>query len=477
MKSLITRLLHAVSAIGLRNGDESCPTEIRARIPHRPWKSRDGPEPVFASMASIHAAMLRCPNITTLHIHKSQLGCVYVPEPSIFPFDVLGGDRYASAPVVLSLEGYDPDRTGGDSCQYSHTDPHLSFPAWLTLAWRCLRFRLSPPQAREAQETKTNLDLWLNAMDFSQIHTLELNDTRGHQSTLTEHVAEKLPPKLSSLRSLTLHNAVAELFILALPGNSLRYLSWQHPKAGCGKFEDEDANSSPLQRVLRHHGSSLRSFEYHTPELDNEAPPVVSMEELHALITFAPQLRSLTLNLRRVDNGTGGGPRWPWETLKLLAKGLPELTDLTIYFALASECHRQWHGANWMMDFRCDNECVGPNRYAQPLLNKTSAADMARFLRQQKSGQEFKTLTFRAGDWEPPYEGPDRIERWLHGRRVWVTCRPEDSIPGESDIICDSEDTLPTAKCDGVRPSVGQVEIKPEQVPEASNLAWEKDDL
>ncbi|KAK3291434.1 uncharacterized protein B0H64DRAFT_409026 [Chaetomium fimeti] len=322
------------------------------------------------------------------------------------------------------------------------------------------------------------MDLWLDAMDFSQVHTLEFNDTRGHQLTLTEHVAKKLPPKLSSLKSLTLHNTIAELFILALPVNSLRHLSWQHPKAGCGNREDEDANSSLLERVLQHHGSSLQSFEYRTPEMDNEAPPVMSVEEVHALVTLAPQLRSLTLDLGRVDNGTNGGPHWPWGTLKLLAEGLPELTDLTIYFELASACHRQERGAHWMMDFiRCGDECTGPDRYAQPLLNKTSAADMAQFLRQQKAGQPFETLTFRAGEWEPPYEGPDRIDRWLDGRRVWVTCRLEDSIAQESDLVCESGDTLPTGKRDGVCSLLEQVEIEPEQVPEASNLAQEKDDL
>ncbi|KAG7286847.1 hypothetical protein NEMBOFW57_009165 [Staphylotrichum longicolle] len=84
-----------------------------------------------------------------------------------------------------------------------------------------LQYRRLPKDQRD----KTNLDLWLDAMDFSRIHTLQLNHTRGRYA-LTAQVAQKLPARLTSLTSLAVHNAIAEQFILALPNNSLSHLSW-----------------------------------------------------------------------------------------------------------------------------------------------------------------------------------------------------------------------------------------------------------
>ncbi|KAK4038423.1 hypothetical protein C8A01DRAFT_17512, partial [Parachaetomium inaequale] len=230
--------------------------------------------------------------------------------------------------------------------------------------------------------------------------------------------------------------------------NSLKHLSWRNPRKHCSGCRDEDADSSPLKRVLLSQGSNLQSLEYRTDECDSRTPPVLSLEDLRALATLAPNLSSLVLHLERHDNGTRSCPSWPWEALELLAKSLPELTDLTIHFGLASKCHRQQHWLSLTIYYRCDTKCLGPDRYAQPLLNKTSAAEMARFLHQHKAGQPFKSMTFRAGDWTSPWHEPLIISRWLKGKQVWVTCRLANTPLGDqsgdniSEMVCDAGDTL-----------------------------------
>jgi hypothetical protein len=219
------------------------------------------------------------------------------------------------------------------------------------------------------------------------------------------------------------HNQISMPFILALRRDSLKHLSWQNPKDKVGKHDHGHAGASPLRRVLEHTGSTLRPLEYWTEESswDSRPPSVPTLGELHAVVELAPNLETLTLNLLRDNNNTvnGGHPQWPWVTLELLATGLPDLTDLTIYFELASECHRQSLGSatrwrRWLT--KCEGECIMVDRYAQPMLNKTASAELTGFLQRHKTGQPLKSVSFRSGDWSPPWDGPLRDEQKVDWR-------------------------------------------------------------
>jgi hypothetical protein len=60
-------------------------------------------------MASIHAAMLTCPDTATLQVRVTLLGCSDGLDRYNFAFDPAGGGRHISAPLVLSLDGYAAD--------------------------------------------------------------------------------------------------------------------------------------------------------------------------------------------------------------------------------------------------------------------------------------------------------------------------------------------------------------------------------
>jgi hypothetical protein len=147
-------------------------------------------------------------------------GCTEEPNRFNFPFDIGGTDRYASAPVLLSLDGHEFDWSDWSHCQrrfpvsgfWGRFASIISQP---TSARLCLPYLSLPEDRRD----KTPLDLWLEAIDFSRIRTLQLNNTQGGY-TLTEQVVEKLPQKLTSLESLMVHNQIAASFILALPKDS-----------------------------------------------------------------------------------------------------------------------------------------------------------------------------------------------------------------------------------------------------------------
>jgi hypothetical protein len=148
-------------------------------------------------------------------------------------------------------------------------------------------------------------------------------------------------------------------------------------------------------------------------------------------------------------------------TLRLVAAGLPVLTDLTIYFELASECHRQNpRSVSWRVTKR-EGECVMAERYAQPMLKKTTAAEMTGFLQRHKTGQPLKTVRFRSGDWSPPWDGLLRDEQWLDDQQVEVTCRLEsadterqlDNASSESGgVVCNEESQSKAVRLGGGLP-------------------------
>ncbi|KAK3942802.1 hypothetical protein QBC46DRAFT_378878, partial [Diplogelasinospora grovesii] len=395
-------------------------------------------------MQSVHWAMLTCLNISTLNLR--------IPDPPfVLPFDLPGGERYLSSPSVLSLDGYDFDRREWDDIK----PPDRSAFRWDMGFWWGLEIWLSSWEtwitSRQAKKwwnlrhipieqlNKTSLDLWLDTMDFSHIHTLELNHT-NRRNSLSDQVIEKLPARLPALKSVRLFGKNADRFILALPEHSLSHLDWQEGYDFC----DGRPNclSEPLRAVLDHQGRSLESLHVHVEEQLSTVPrPTVSAQELVMIGMWVPSLKSLTIDLTRNESA------WPWVELRILGR-LPKLKELTIYFQLASECRRQkkqqWSpygvGYPWHRDSCEDTTCVGPDQYAQPMLNETSAREMFEFLRKGKEfGDALAKVTFRAGDFEESCgQGP-----WLSGRKMWVTCNlTKSDSEGALRIACDGGDTL-----------------------------------
>ncbi|KAL2263594.1 hypothetical protein VTK26DRAFT_6061 [Humicola hyalothermophila] len=428
---------------------DPCPTAIEVT------ERRDE---TFTTMDSIHAAMLACPNIETLKMYVGFGGCMRLRDRQNLPFRLAGGERYASAPLALSLAGYAMDENEWEAIQ--REGPPWGLPLELQLNYwrRWLQRRFIP----STQRSKTNLDLWLDAMDFSRIHTLQLNESDGRY-VLTDQVVQKLPSRLTSLKSLSVYRPIAEGFIVSLPRNSLRHLSWQNAQRSGWDCTPESREFS-LEAVLRHHGASLVTLDYREEETMRCPPPPFSLSHLRQLASLAPNLKHLTIDLSREyspTNGTQAG--WPWSKLQTIASSFPSLTDLTIHFELASECQRRTVNFEPLHpDDRCDGPCVGLERLAQPLLNRASATEMARFLwrhnlngradasqGQGHGGQQLKSVSFRAGAWR--VDGNERyFGPWLEGKRAWADCRldwDDKGVDGEGSgsdvaVVCEAGDTL-----------------------------------
>ncbi|KAK7443668.1 hypothetical protein CaCOL14_012317 [Colletotrichum acutatum] len=388
----------------------TCPSssELRVTIPpsHQSPSNAD-----FKSLDEVHDALTHCPNITSLNLRVGEIGCVGEPDRWSLPLDPAGTSRYFPVLDTLSLEKYHFYDTDGDYLRPLRGWTHLSAWIWSGDAFGWVKWGL----LTEDQRSVNNIDLWLDAMDFSKIRNLSILDYDGPPETLVE---SKLPQSLPSLRTLRLERSTTVDFALSLPPHSLHSLSWL----------DAGQNQS-IAPILDHHGRSLTHLEWRTPESLESKRPALPREVLRDLRNLAPNLQSLTIDLNR--NGT-----WPWEDLRALALGLPAgLTNLTLYLEIASECRRQQGPYDAV---RCEDTCGPVEQLASPLLTATSALQVARFIRHYAKNS-LTSINFFAGDWARPWDGPINMPTWLDGRRGWIACGTEGGEREE--LRCSGKDT------------------------------------
>ena len=409
-----------------------CPTSITARIGTSggDWCAAepDGPYCRFPNTTVIHTALLHCSVIKTLDIRFEVGGCTG-PEVDRWnlPIELLDEGQKYSPLKRLRLDGYS---FGGlwerIEEEENTTDVKLYQDEWddYEAHWAPNRYideRNAWVEAERARdrESKTNLDMWIEAMDWSQLKELSINTERSEMA----EVASKLPQRLISLESLHLNSFV---FIQGLKEHTLENLKW------IGQTK-----KGQLGHILQLQGKSLRSVEYRCVEaLCSDWPQHVNISAIGEL---APRLQHISINMPRVS-GT-----WPLKELKSLAS-IPSLTSVELYFRLQSDCelygqylsrcyscgnaYREWKHEYWKT-----GHCQGEQRYASPLLNSTTAQEMSAYLRFNKVGAELKEMTFKAGDWVGPYDGPLRLERFLNGKRVIVICKLD-----SRKIVCDHKE-------------------------------------
>ncbi|WQF89787.1 hypothetical protein CDEST_14801 [Colletotrichum destructivum] len=427
----------------------SCPTEIHATIPHHIIPVMD-PEPRRTqTLDEIHSTLESCANITTLDLEFTHVGCQEGPERWSLPFSPSGRTRYATAALEsLSLSSYDLGDTEAKQISYlpvpwyeeQSTRLSARLPTWLrwwlvtdnTRRW--LAWRLLPP----AQRHKTNVELWVDAMDFSRVRNLSITDkARNGQTVAPDILATTLAPRLPSLRSLRVEGPeFRPLVVDAAPAGMLEVLSWISPGA---------AAYAQLEATLERQGARLAELEWRTPESLERVRPAIPTATLARLAELAPRLESLAIDVNR--NGT----TWPWDEFRALARGAPgTLRTVSLYLEMASECRRQntndgdysWGVRRHRMDDEnIDNNgteaaaaaaCTGLQQYAMPLLSEATSREVAEFLR-ANGIPALKQVNLYAGSWREPYRGSAFIESTLESERAWSRCQ----VPkGDGEIVC-----------------------------------------
>jgi hypothetical protein len=435
--AIILKLLSVVAPFAFARSwttQDECPTHIKTTVSDDPceYGGREcNDKPEFRNMDSIHTALSNCPSIETLDLRVTGLGCSEWPSRWDFPFNPSGGETYPNL-TSLRLEGYNfgnhpitipPQESNMDTLlrwwqnlmatypvESQRTDQNVSSMDILSHWSQNIIAMIQPQNAfkrTSAVPPKTNLDLWLSAMDFSHLKDLKL-----HPRIISSEVLHKLPPRLTSLERLGTTNTS---FITALPKNSLTHLTY----VGAARYHHD------LKNILAHHGPSLQSLEFRKPEQES-APFIPTFS--HSLLNpkDMPKLQHIAIDVPR--NGT----HWPFPTLSKIAS-LPTLESADIYMNIASPCMQQrpqrWERAHWNEGWT--EICQGEERFQQPYVTEKGGLEVFKYMRENKVGHELKNLTIFLGDWERGWDGPLSEPGWLEGKRAKVTCGLEGGSKGE----------------------------------------------
>jgi hypothetical protein len=401
-----------------QTGDE-CPDAIEATVPGYEWSSTESDKPTtFGTMVSIHDALSSCPNITSLALRVTGLGCSEWPDRWNFPFKLEGGETYPTL-KELRLEGYNFKEKPFDETDFGRGRGWMPYPEkmlhWVHSgnAWKHLRYLNMDP----VQRNKTNLDLWFDAMDWSQIESFAL---RGGS------VPMEIAHRLDSLQQLKLFTRDADAdmdFFNRVQRDTLTHLTIrQNPLP-------------PLPIILSRQGQSLQHLEIRTEEVMSVDSPAYDASELSLLSHMTPNLTNLSINVHR--NGT-----WPIEVFDAIAS-IPSLRTLDLWLDITSECRRQKPDTYRMSDeFKewvlVNGECDGEDQYQQPFVSEAASLDMFKHLQDNKVGEPLKNVTFWVGDWSRAYDGPLYFPEWLEGKRAKVACGTEGKQDGEAWCIVEA---------------------------------------
>ncbi|KAL6922901.1 hypothetical protein FSHL1_000173 [Fusarium sambucinum] len=303
------------------------------------------------------------------------------------------------------------------STKFKETVSLTNYPPWQgqrsTRRWYDQRHT---PIERLSME---NIQLWLEAMDFSKVHTLSIE--YGGIKPEGKGLLIDLPPELTGLENLSIEGRwlnwrtylaeweaapgplpknkwsssplpPARDFILALP-QTLKKLTWK---------ESETVQEDIFDSVLKHHGASLQHLEWTTHERGFKPRPILTKDQLRSLGKWAPDLTSIAIDLER-RNGT-----LPQDELNILAETLPKLTRLIVNLNLLDEGILT-NNTGYQDKMKHASHSV---------LDVEEGLDLFQGLRKTKVGKRLDSVEFRQGEWTDDWP----FGEGLWEDRYWVRC-------------------------------------------------------
>ncbi|RVX73896.1 hypothetical protein B0A52_02786 [Exophiala mesophila] len=377
---------------------DTCPSEIAVTIPNYSMVGQRDSTPQFQSMSDVHAALKTCANITSLDLRVTLLGCSGWPDRWNFPFSLTRNETYPSL-QRLKLEGYDFVQRPWDETRLAKSPSLLRLAEtvnWMTLG-RAARYN-EDLRVTESQRQMTNLDLWLQAMDWSRIQELSIECDRNFMN--------KTPSYLTGLKKLEIDGHDVQnttRFIDSLVPDSLTHLSWTGPR-----------DPRILSAVTAHQPKSLEYLDLHSFEVLGVPSLEFSEAQIRSGLAQLTNLSHLSINIPRNDS-------WPLETLSAISS-CPSLTTLELWLDIASECRHQKPEEHYFGRPSVNDTCTGVKQYRQPYLNETTATEAMLYLRENKIGKQLTNVTFWTGDWSRPWDGPLYFPPWIEHRKAKVVC-------------------------------------------------------
>ena len=335
----------------------------------------------FASLELVLEILANSPNLRELDLHLYSVGCLLGSVP--WAFDFLSSPSVRFPPLeILRIRGYDLNERsdGGDKWRYKGYD-------WSS--------NEHPPPERDKNDQRSNLDVWLEIMDWSQLHTLEivpsvqaLEKVRGRVLPSLRHLSLKdldwsqrsnnnsnvargisafIRETTRPLRSLVLWNIEPESWKTLLGPGEWPEKLWDE----LGSFTvGSDENSNFVD------GDAFTAFMTSSPKLRRLDMSMerskLSIDDLYyRAIASSPSLEHLTL-------------RFPTPDTMFLDRGLYENETLLQTYTGMRQSHKL------LGDEGDETDAV---------VNSPNLLVLFRALRAQKVGGELRSLDAYVGNW------------------------------------------------------------------------------
>jgi hypothetical protein len=309
-----------------------------------------------------------CPNIRELDLTLGWFGCKSAAgQPWAFDFSSNPDARFAPL-EVLKLNGYRLESTSNLEW--------VEEPEWDTEEWEeyVEKYRSAKPRRNPSvpeEPKKINIEQWLEAMDWSKIHTLHLNNASPKVLRLLS--GRVLP----SLKHLLLTGgqskdiAIAHEEFLSNTILPLESITFQH---------ESHMNPDRLMDITTaRHGTALKHLKL-TGTWSN-------LEERHITRLYAssPHLETLDIDMHRPPTGS---QKWDFPLLSSLVSH-PSPRHLTLRFPSPilepDECYN-W--TTWALAESFYVDTVPRGEIKDGLVNRTVVEALFRYLREENSWVE-----------------------------------------------------------------------------------------
>jgi hypothetical protein len=275
-----------------------------------------------------------------------------------------------------------------------------------------------PTRSPREYDPRTSLDCWLEVMDWSHLQTLTL--TWPDRSTLERLTREDLPilGNLTLIRAETADDYRAVVNLLANTSRPLEVLSLQ--------YIDFPTYEGLVVVITANHSADLRSLDIHQREdnwSSNGPPPIIfNSTELQTVISSLPELEHLSIDLSRNETLIS-------EHIYLITAA-KKLSSLTLHFLSPDQVSGMRYVAIDLDSYDRNNK----GDVADPVVNRSSVAEIYSALRRGKEGEELKTLEVEVGNWDARHLSGEIISR-VRKRVASYICMVDD----EGMEVCEGE--------------------------------------
>lgn len=361
----------------------------------------------YAPLDFIFAALSAAPNIRELDLFLHAGGCDQgMGNPFAFPF--LSNPSVKFPPLeVLRLDGYSLNERSDGGMAWAWRGKREEWDAkWKEHLDNDDDDAEPPPfPERDADDGRTNLEAWMEAMDWSNLHTLhlaypsktDLDRLRGPALPSLKHLSIKAAAEWGATQDEILS------FVVNGTPNLLHSISLQNMGAESGNELLKSLNTSPTLT------QELRQFSYGA---GGENIFFLNQSRLSVLLVQSPNIEHLDVNVPRKFN------------MSMESGGLfndilstPTLKHLTLRFPSPDQhfagMGRQSELSDSYSEMRQKYMKVkDEGDETDPLINHAAATKLFEDMRGRKKEAELEELEFYVGYWD------HRFERRLMGNLI-----------------------------------------------------------